>query len=121
MNNKYTMDMQETIDRVTAERDAALGREVDLVERTSELRQQVCALAQNLKFAEEGYQSFAEECDKLQQRLTATDERAHVLLGLLREARQYHGVMLMSDPPQNAWKYHRMNERIDEITRLNTK
>jgi len=40
-------------DRVTAERDA---------------------LAQNLKFAEEGSQSFAEECDALQRRLTAADE-----------------------------------------------
>lgn len=45
-------------DRVTAERDA---------------------LAQNLRFAEEGYQSFAEENDKLQQCLTAADERADVL------------------------------------------
>lgn len=51
-------------DRVTAERDA---------------------LAQNLRFAEEGYVSFAEECDKLQQRLTAADERADVLEGLIGE------------------------------------
>ncbi|OIN52921.1 hypothetical protein [Pseudomonas costantinii] len=51
-------------DRVTAERDA---------------------LAQSLKFAEEGSQSFAEECDALQQRLTAPDERADVLEGLLRD------------------------------------
>lgn len=53
------------------------------------------------------------ERDALQQRLTAADERADVLEGLLREACQHHGVMLMSDPPQAAWKYHRMNERID--------
>ncbi len=52
-------------DRVTAERDA---------------------LVQNLRFAEEGYISFAEECDKLQQRLTAADERADVLEGLLNLA-----------------------------------
>ncbi len=53
--------------------------------------------------------------DALQQRLTAADELADLLLGLLREARQHHGVMLMSDPPQDAWKYHRMNERIDAV------
>ncbi|MEJ5278744.1 hypothetical protein WH299_05645 [Pseudomonas sp. MYb541] len=74
------------------------------------------------------------QVDALQQRLTAADElvcertasllecgtrrkalerRADVSVGLLREARQHHGVMLMSDPPQDAWKYHRMNERID--------
>lgn len=51
-------------DRVTAERDV---------------------LAQNLKFAEEGSQSFAEECDALQQRLTAADERADVLTADVRE------------------------------------
>ncbi|WP_323986467.1 hypothetical protein [Pseudomonas canadensis] len=55
----------------------------------------------------------------LQQRLTAADERADVSEVLLREARQHHGVMLMSDPPQDAWKYHRMNERIDAV--LNAK
>lgn len=43
----------------------------------------------------------------------AIGERANVLEGLLREARQHHGVMLMNDPPQDAWKFHRMNERID--------
>ncbi|WP_282390136.1 hypothetical protein [Pseudomonas sp. PS01296] len=57
--------------------------------------------------------------EAMQQRLTAADELADLLLGLLREARQHHGVMLMSDPPQDAWKYHRMNERIDAV--LNAK
>jgi len=59
------------------------------------------------------------QCEDLQQRLTAADELADLLLGLLHEARQHHGVMLMSDPPQDAWKYHRMNERIDAV--LNAK
>jgi hypothetical protein len=49
----------------------------------------------------------------LQQRLTAADERADVQEGLLREARHNHGLILMSDPPRDAWKHHRMNERID--------
>lgn len=53
------------------------------------------------------------ERDALQQRLTAADARADVLEGLLREARHNHGVMLLSDPPRDAWKHHRMNERID--------
>ena len=56
-------------DRVTAERDA---------------------LAQNLRFAEEGYVSFAEECDKLQQRLTAADERADLLSDLLLRTLSYY-------------------------------
>jgi hypothetical protein len=59
------------------------------------------------------------ERDALQQRLTAADERADVLEGLLREARHNHGVMLLSDPPRDAWKHHRISERIDET--LNAK
>lgn len=35
------------------------------------------------------------------------------LVELVREAKQHHGVMLMTDPPQEAWKYHRMDDRID--------
>ena len=50
---------------------------------------------------------------ELQALLTAADELNDVRAGLLRDARQHHGVMLMSDPPQDAWKFHRMNERID--------
>lgn len=57
-------------DRVTAERDV---------------------LAQNLKFAEEGSQSFAEECDALQQRLTAADERADVQQQRLTELQRQLG------------------------------
>ncbi|MGU9812496.1 hypothetical protein [Pseudomonas sp. LF052] len=50
----------------------------------------------------------------LQQRLTAADERVDVLEGLLRSARQYHGLTLFTHPPQDAWKHHRVSERIDE-------
>lgn len=46
------------------------------------------------------------------------ERRVAVLEGLLREARQHNGAMLMSDPPRDAWKHHRMNERID--AELNT-
>jgi hypothetical protein len=65
------------------------------------------------------YDRVVAERDALQQLLTAADELADLLLGLLREARQHHGVMLMSDPPQDAWKYHRMNERIDAVLNAN--
>lgn len=54
------------------------------------------------------------ERDALQALLTAADERADVLEGLLRDARQHHGVQLPTDPPKDAWKYHRMDERISE-------
>ncbi|MGN8104684.1 hypothetical protein [Pseudomonas sp. 22072] len=65
------------------------------------------------------YDRAVNKVDVLQALLTAADERADVSVGLLREARQHHGVMLMSDPPQDAWKYHCMNERIDAV--LNAK
>ena len=52
-------------DRVTAERDAALGQ---------------------LKEKREEFNKLGDRYDALQQRLTAADERADVLEGLLREA-----------------------------------
>lgn len=83
----------EALDQVTAERDAGLAREA--------------ALAQNLKYAEQGYLSIAEsadasaqtlhevitrlkaERDALQALLTAADERADVLEGLLRKVHPF--------------------------------
>lgn len=80
----------EALDQVTAERDAGLAREA--------------ALAQNLKYAEQGYLSIAEsadasaqtlhevitrlkaERDALQALLTAADELNDVMAGLLRDA-----------------------------------
>lgn len=50
--------------------------------------------------------------DALQQRLTVAEQRAGELERLLRDAEDAHGKMLMSDPPQEAWKYHRISERI---------
>lgn len=35
------------------------------------------------------------------------------LAGLLREAKHAHGMMLMTDPPQEAWKAYGISERID--------
>lgn len=132
----------EDFDRVTAERDAALGREAALKEVTS-FKDAVACVFDNLKIVacntddrawDDRLEDLAEdviemspeykkqwkdicrlsaEKNELQQRLTAADERVDVLEGLLREARHNHGVMLLSDPPRDAWKHHRMNERID--------
>ncbi len=97
----------EALDRVTAERDAGLAREA--------------ALAQNLKYAEQGYLSIAEsadasaqtlhevisrlkaERDALQQRLTAADERADVLEGLLRDSRDVMSGIWDTSYDHEAW------------------
>ncbi len=91
MNNKYTMDMQETIDRVTAERDAALGESIALrqnigrvvFERDSSQRREA-SLAKDLENWKRKACESAEREQALQQRLTAADERVDVLEGLLR-------------------------------------
>lgn len=41
------------------------------------------------------------------------EQQRDQLACLLREARQHHGVMLLSDPPQDAWKFYGMEGRID--------
>jgi hypothetical protein len=46
------------------------------------------------------------------QKFLDAQARAEKADALLRECLQHHGVMLTSDPPQDAWKYHRMNDRI---------
>lgn len=65
----------------------------------------------------EALEGGAASCNADLDQVKAMAARADVLEGLLREARQHHGVMLMSDPPQDAWKYHRINERIDAALR----
>lgn len=35
-------------------------------------------------------------------------------LEALESAVRYHGIMLMSDPPQDAWKYHRVENKADK-------
>jgi hypothetical protein len=35
-------------------------------------------------------------------------------LEALEKALHYHGVMLLSDPPQDAWKYHRVEQTAHE-------
>ena len=43
-----------------------------------------------------------------------TKEALTLALEALEKALRYHGVMLLSDPPQNAWKYHRVEQTADE-------
>ena len=44
------------------------------------------------------------------------EERKVIELALeaLESALRYHGIMLMSDPPQDAWKYHRVENKADK-------
>lgn len=78
--------LDENFDRVTAERDAALGREDALREENLKVRdmhaKQCCVFCNdsgNLRAVNAG----------LQQRLTAADERADVLAGLLRRSQDF--------------------------------
>ena len=68
--------MASDLDRVTAERDAALGRE-------AAFNRQISNQAETIKQLSGRYGPIAEA---LQQRLTAADERAAVLEGLLRKS-----------------------------------
>ena len=43
-----------------------------------------------------------------------TQEALKLALEALESAVRYHGVMLMSDPPQDAWKYHRVENKVDK-------
>lgn len=72
-------------DRVTAERDAALGREAALREERNDLSLQTERLKADNKNYDLLLSRSGIQRDALQQRLTAADERADVLEGLLRE------------------------------------
>ena len=87
-------------ERVRAEeREAALREELDRTKKAYE--------AYGIDF-----DRSEEKAEGLQQRLTVADQRVDDLEGLLRDADRAHGNMLLSDPPQEAWKYHRISERI---------
>ena len=43
-----------------------------------------------------------------------TQEALKLALDALESAVRYHGVMFMSDPPQDAWKYHRVENKVDK-------
>ena len=51
--------------------------------------------------------------------MTTLRTAAHKLMDAMEKALRYHGVMLLSDPPQDAWKYHRVEQTAHEaITAL---
>lgn len=72
--------LAEDFDRVTAERDAALGREAAITRRESLFKEKLADCESALVDA--------------QQRLTAADERADVMEGLLREVQ----VLITAEP-----------------------
>lgn len=41
-------------------------------------------------------------------------EELKLVLEALENAVRYHGIMLMSDPPQDAWKYHKVEDKADK-------
>jgi hypothetical protein len=43
-----------------------------------------------------------------------TQEALKLALEALENAVRYHGIMLMSDPPQDAWKYHKVEDKADK-------
>ena len=86
---------------VVAKLDAALARE-------AALREELAALRESYEAMRDRKNSIVD----LQQRLTGAEQRVCELAGLLRDAASAHGKMLLSDPPQEAWKYHRISERI---------
>ena len=94
-------------DRVTAERDALQARLTAADERADEddmvLRSSV----------PERHKGCTSPVGAVQSYIAELEGRADLLEALLRDARQYHGVTLLTDPPQDAWKYHRISERIE--------
>ena len=46
--------------------------------------------------------------------MSKKDEALKLALEALEKALRYHGVMLLSDPPQDAWKYHRVEQTAHE-------
>lgn len=96
---------------VVAKLDAALGREAALREELESIKASVDGY-DSPEHAAQVADDMGHQCDALQQRLTVADQRVDDLEGLLRDADSAHGNMLMSDPPQEAWKYHRISERI---------
>jgi hypothetical protein len=43
-----------------------------------------------------------------------TQEALKLALDALENAVRYHGIMFMSDPPQDAWKYHKVEDKADK-------
>lgn len=64
----------------------------------------------SLRAAEERADNLQEEVERVTCELMDAITRADKLAEALRLALDSHGVMLMTDPPQDAWKVHRVEE-----------
>lgn len=84
----------------------------DLVLKVAELERSEAALREELDCPFRISRHSKRLIEELQQRLTVAEQRERDLEGLLRDAESAHGKMLLSDPPQEAWKYHRISARI---------
>lgn len=91
--------LAEDFDRVTAENAALQQRLTTADERIDDMEAQLADLEQR-RHAE-------------QQACQAAERRVAELEQLLKDARQYHRAVLLTDPPKDAWSHHQMDERID--------
>lgn len=83
---QQSKDRGADLDRVTAERDAALGRET--------------ALREDNSVQVSRRESALNRCEEMQQRLAAADERAEVLEGLLRRVIESSVLIFEQDAPE---------------------
>ena len=91
-NSSVRYNLGADFDRVTAERDAALGREKECQRQLGERWKDIEALRNTVESADADKEAYAQNAidlrkrvDALQLRLTAADERADVLEGLLHK------------------------------------
>ena len=94
-NSSVRYNLGADFDRVTAERDAALGREKECQRQLGERWKDIEALRNTVESADADKEAYAQNAidlrkrvDALQLRLTAADERADVLEGLLANAHE---------------------------------
>jgi len=73
---------------------------------------EVAALREELASLREALIQSGDLKNGLQQSLTAAEQRNADLRELLSLIRNTRGTMLMTDPPQDPWKYHRIEDRI---------
>lgn len=90
----------EALDRVTAERDAALGRESKLLTNAEKGKSKYQKQLQRLRVAAVAAQHLQGTGVALQQRRTAADERADVLEGLLRRVVESSVLSFEQDAPE---------------------
>jgi hypothetical protein len=68
---------------------------------------------QTVLIPDEEFVKYFEEIKGLKQRLADAEQRNAVTADLLRLIRGTHGTMLLTDPPQDPWKYHQIAAKIE--------